>query len=100
MRLDQVYKVVVQYVPIGVILLVVEMAVVECVDVEVHLVVTAHPVVIDSQEGELREDVVDRRYCHLGLSLLTDFFCHHVGAGVAEDYHSLVYGKSLWSGFE
>lgn len=100
MRMDHGYKVVVQYVPVGVVLLIVEMAVVECVDVEVHLVVAAHPVVVDSQQGKLRENVVYRCHCHLGFALLADLFRYHVGAGMAEDYHCLVNGKPLWSCLE
>lgn len=79
---------------------VVKMEMLECVDIEVHLVVLAHPAVVDSKQGKLRQDVVHGRHGHLGLSCGRDLLRDHIGAGVAQFQHSLVHRQSLWGDFQ
>lgn len=64
---------------IGVVHHVVQVQVVECVDVEIHLVVQAHPVVVDAQVGELRQDVVNGCDGHLVRAAGLDLLKYHVG---------------------
>ena len=58
MRFDQGYELVVDHVPEDVIVLVVEVDVLECVYIEVHLVVRAQSVVVDSQHRHVCQDIV------------------------------------------
>ena len=79
---------------------VVQMEVLECVDVEVHLVVVAHPVMVDSQKGKLGEDVVDGCDGDLCLPGRQNLRRDHVRAGMAQSKHGLMNGQALRGDFQ
>ena len=62
----------------------------ERIDVEVHLVVAAHPAAVYLQVGHHREHVVHRGYRYAGTAVGCDMFRDHVGTGMAEFHHRFV----------
>ena len=76
------------------------MKMLESVDVEIHLVVLAHPVVVYSQKRKLGQDVIDGGDSDLRLFRRKDFRRDHVSAGVSKPKHRLMYGDSLWCHFQ
>ena len=98
-RLHGREELLVENVFISVVVNVVEMDVLERVDVEVHLVVGAEPVLVDAQEGELRQRIVDRGDRD-GAAVGDDVLPDHVGAGVSQVHHRGVDGEALVRGLE
>ena len=92
---NHVHEVVVHQVPVLVGFPVVYVDVWESVDVEIHLVVGTHPVVIYSEQGELGKYVVDCGDGHSGLTFLAYGVCDHVGRGMAELNHGFVNSQPL-----
>ena len=100
MRLDHCYELVIYHILENMVLLIVQMHMLECVDIKVHLVVGTESIVINAQHCHVGEDVVHRCYCHLSLALLGDDFCDYVSRGMSERQHCFMYCESLRSGFE
>ena len=78
MRLYHLYEFVVDHVPECVVRLIVEVDVLECVDIEVHLVVRAQSVMVYAEHCHVGKDVIYRGNCYLGSLLFLDCVCHHI----------------------
>ncbi len=76
-------KFVVDDVAEGVVVGVVEMDVLECVNVEVHLVVCAEAVAVDAEHCHMCQYVIYGCYRYFSFAFFLYEFCDHIGAGMS-----------------
>ena len=75
-------------------MLIIQVHVAETVDVEIHLVVAAHPASVNMDVGQLGQDVIHRGDCDLGPGP-EDLFGYHIRGRMAEAHHGFMDGKPL-----
>ncbi len=72
----------------------------EVVHIEVHLAVCAHPVMVDSKQCQLGQDVIYGSDSDVSRPVLADFFGDHVCRCVTKGEHGFMYSDSLTCSFQ
>ena len=98
--LDDSYQLVVYDILVDMAFPVIYVHVGECVDIEIHLVVGAHPVIIDPEQRQLCKYVVYRGNGHFCLAVPADCIGYHVCRGMSQLHHRLMHRQPLCSGFQ